>query len=190
MIPTSTQQCEINWKEQNENFGLDVSTKNGKIFDYEFDIRYDCVMTKEKPSCGLVLHVYKGNVRLFFKLGESIEYLTKQAELFLEKEASRFACFYDKKVEQKKNDRELIKKTILDEYKNGNIVVSTHDGIKGMPLKEFVKQPVEGILYDLNRNEMVILTFIEDPKWVNDYAAAQVIRELKSQLDVLTSKKD
>ena len=82
---------------------------------------------------------------------------------------------------------ENIKDLVLSEYKNGNIVTATFDGIQAMPLKEFVKQPAGGMLYDLNRCESVILTFIEDPKWVNDYAVAQVIRELKRQIDELKS---
>lgn len=45
--------------------------------------------------------------------------------------------------------------------------------------KEFIKQPIEGMLYDLNRNEVTVLTLIEDPKWVNDYAVSKVIQELK-----------
>lgn len=78
---------------------------------------------------------------------------------------------------------EAIKDLVLSEYKKGNIVISGSDNIETMKLTDFIKQPVEGMLYDLNRNEMVILTFINDLKWVNDYAACQVIRELKKQLD-------
>lgn len=78
---------------------------------------------------------------------------------------------------------EKIKELILEEYKKGNIVIATNEGIEAMPLKDFVKQPVDGILYDLNRNEMVVLAFVNDPKWVNDYAVAQVIRELKTIID-------
>ena len=76
-----------------------------------------------------------------------------------------------------------IKSLVLKEYANGNVVVSGFDGIKAMALKEFVKQPAEGILYDLNRCESVVLTFIPDPKWVNDYAVAKVIHELKRIID-------
>lgn len=75
-----------------------------------------------------------------------------------------------------------IKDLVLEEAKKGNITVFTHEGLMMAPLKEVIKQPVDGLLYDLNRNEVVILTFIEDPKWINDYASTQVIRELKSQL--------
>ena len=82
---------------------------------------------------------------------------------------------------------ENIKEFVLKEYEEGNIVVSTFDGLQTVSLKEFVKQPVDGMLYDLNRNETTVLTFIKDPKWVNDYAVAKVIQELKRQLDERTS---
>ena len=77
-----------------------------------------------------------------------------------------------------------LKDLVLKEYKKGNIVLATPFGFTGAPLKEFVKQPIDGMLYDLNRNEAVILTFIEDVKWVNDYAMAQVVRELKLKVDI------
>ena len=54
-----------------------------------------------------------------------------------------------------------------------------------MNIKEFIKQPADGILYDLNRDEATILTFIEDPKWVNDYAVCKVIRALKNRIKEL-----
>ena len=78
----------------------------------------------------------------------------------------------------KTKKKENIKDIILSEYKKGNIVVSTFEGLKVMPLDEFVKQPVEDMLYDLNRDELVILTFINDPKWINDFASTKVIRKL------------
>lgn len=75
-----------------------------------------------------------------------------------------------------------IKELVLNEYKNGNIVVAGIEGLQTMPIKEFIKQDAEFMLYDLNRSEAVVLTFINDPKWVNDYAVCKVIRELKQQL--------
>ena len=77
-----------------------------------------------------------------------------------------------------KKQKEKIKDVILNKYEKGNIVVSTIKGLQTMPLDEFVKQPVEGMLYDLNRDELVILTFIDDPKWINDFASTKVIRKL------------
>ena len=75
-----------------------------------------------------------------------------------------------------------IKERILEEYKKGNIVVAGIDGLQVMPLDEFINQPAEGMLYDLNRNEAVVLTFLPDPKWVNDYAVSRVISALKSRI--------
>ena len=83
-----------------------------------------------------------------------------------------------------------LKDKILEEYKNGNVVIATPEGLQGTKLSEFIKQPTDGLLYDLNRNEAVILTFIYDPKWVNDYAVCQVIRELKSKIEILESALD
>ena len=78
-----------------------------------------------------------------------------------------------------------LKDKILKEYKNGNVVIATHEELQGTKLSEFIKQPIDGLLYDLNRNEAVVLTFIDDPKWINDYAVCQVIRALKSRIDEL-----
>jgi hypothetical protein len=84
-----------------------------------------------------------------------------------------------------KKSKEL-KTLVLEEYKKGNIVIAS--GVGGLctaPLKEIIKQPVDGLLYDINRNEATILTFINDPKWINDYASTQIIRALKNQVNEL-----
>ena len=65
---------------------------------------------------------------------------------------------------------EDIKELILKEAEKGNIVYQDMEGLHGVNIDDFVKQPFEGQLYDLNRSPEVILTFINEPKWVNDYA--------------------
>lgn len=76
---------------------------------------------------------------------------------------------------------ESIRDIILDEFQKGNIVVATPEGLRKTSMKEFIKQPVEGMLYDLNRDEATILTLIkENNKWINDFAVCKVIQELKS----------
>ena len=54
-------------------------------------------------------------------------------------------------------------------------------------LEDLCNQPVEGILYDLNRDEASILAFAgeDNPYWVNNYATAQVIRYLKGRVEDL-----
>ena len=83
---------------------------------------------------------------------------------------------------------ESIKDKVLAEYQRGNIVVTGIEGLQTMPIKEFIKQHVEGILYDLNRSEAVVLAFIDDPKWVNDYAVAKVITEFKKRIEELETQ--
>jgi len=78
--------------------------------------------------------------------------------------------------------------TVLKEYEKGNIVVLGFGDVDVYNLKKFIEQPVEDILYDLNRGEEVILTFIKDQKWVNDYASTKVIRALKNKIDILEKK--
>ena len=78
-----------------------------------------------------------------------------------------------------------IEDKIKEEYEKGNIVVATIDGLQGMKLSDFIKQPVSGMLYDLNRDEATVLTFIPDQKWVNDFAVCKVIRALKKRIDEL-----
>ena len=81
-----------------------------------------------------------------------------------------------------------IKEKILDEYKKGNIVFASFDELMTAPINDFIDQPIEGILYDLNRSEEVVLTFIDNPKWVNDYAVCKVIRALKGKIAQLENE--
>ena len=84
---------------------------------------------------------------------------------------------------------EELKAHILDEQSKGNVVFWGMPGeLMAAPLNEFVEQPAMGILYDLNRLEEITMTFINDPKWVNDYAVAAVIRKLVEQRDEARAK--
>ena len=77
-----------------------------------------------------------------------------------------------------------MKALIYAERDKGNVVVLGIQGPMAMPLEEFVNQPADGILYDLNRSEEVVMTFAPgDRKWVNDFAVALTIRKLVEQRD-------
>ena len=69
---------------------------------------------------------------------------------------------------------------ILQKEKEGKVVLTTIEGLVEVNLNDFIEQPAHGILYDLNRDKATVLTFIDDPKWVNDYAVGLVITKLKS----------
>jgi len=78
-----------------------------------------------------------------------------------------------------------IKKMILEEEAKGNIVVADGTGLYATSLKDIIKEPIEGILYNLNRGKATVLTFLPDPKWINDYAVCKVITALKERITEL-----
>ena len=84
--------------------------------------------------------------------------------------------------------KEELRDKILEEEKKGNIVFWAIDELAIANLDNFITQPIEGILYDLNRLPEVVWTFIDDPKWINDYAVYQVIKRLKEELEKERSK--
>jgi hypothetical protein len=85
---------------------------------------------------------------------------------------------------------EELRNIVLQNAKDGNVVFLAMDEIMAAPLDEFVKQPTEGLLYDLNRDKVTVLAFIDDPKWVNDFAVALVIEKLKDNDAALRAEND
>ena len=69
---------------------------------------------------------------------------------------------------------------IIEEYKKSNIVCSTCTGLMVYNLDEIINQDVNGLLYDINRDEATILTMQGD-KWVNDYALTAVVRRMSKK---------
>ena len=90
----------------------------------------------------------------------------------------------DKPVILQKCDRkfENFRDEILAKEKEGKIVIATWEGFMEADLDKIIDQPTEGLLYDLNRDRATILTYIEDKKWVNDFACMKVIEKLKALL--------
>lgn len=65
---------------------------------------------------------------------------------------------------------------ILSEWEKGNVVFATADGLRECRFEDFIKQPLEGMLYDINRDAATVATFLDNPKWVNDYALTKLLR--------------
>ena len=83
---------------------------------------------------------------------------------------------------QEKKWSEIVK----EERDKGNVVYLCIDEVLSAPVKEIIKQPAEGLLWDLNRDEVTALTLMDKEgmiHWVNNFAVARVIKELKRQLD-------
>ena len=70
---------------------------------------------------------------------------------------------------------ESIRNKVLAEWDKGNLVYANIEGLKSIKFEEFIKQPLDGMLYDINRNAATILTFLDDPKWVNDFALTKLL---------------
>jgi hypothetical protein len=82
-----------------------------------------------------------------------------------------------------KTDVEKLKDVIRSREKDNRIVIEAHDGLMDAYIDDFIKQPLEGMLYDLNRLPEVTMTMINNPKWINDYAVYLVIKKLKEFYD-------
>lgn len=85
-------------------------------------------------------------------------------------------------------DIERTQKLILERKAEGKLVF--FDGIGRLvscPIEEMCDQPIEGLLYDLNRGEETILALAkaDDIKWVNNFAATQVIKYLYNRVEEL-----
>lgn len=88
-------------------------------------------------------------------------------------------------------DIERTQKLILERKAEGKLVF--FDGIGRLvscPIEEMCDQPIEGLLYDLNRGEETILALAkaDNIQWVNNFAATQVIKYLYNRVEEL--KKD
>ena len=90
------------------------------------------------------------------------------------------------------DNQELLKK-IIQEEKSTNVCIMTAEGMKKTPINNFINQSAESILYDLNRDKVTTIAIAKTAKgkrWINDYATAVVIENLKKEYDKLSNKYD
>lgn len=87
--------------------------------------------------------------------------------------------------------KEVLEK-IREREKEDMVVFLTIDGFMEAKLENFIKQPADGILYDLNRDRITTITLagagIIDQRWVNDYAVAVTIEYLHDRLTASLSE--
>lgn len=84
--------------------------------------------------------------------------------------------------------KEELTETVLDEMRKGFIVYRTVEGLCKCELSEFVKQPIEGQLYDINRDMATCLAFIDEPMGVNNFASMVLIRHYYDRCRELEDK--
>jgi len=90
-----------------------------------------------------------------------------------------------------KEDKSSLKGVISKKEAEGKVVFMSFDGPMEADIDTFIDQPIEGLLYDLNRDRATVLSFVDkDPKWVNDYAVGSVITRLKMRLLERSAEKE
>lgn len=65
--------------------------------------------------------------------------------------------------------------------KDNKVAFMTVEGLMSTTIDEILNQPVEGILYDLNRDYATIMTLAKNSKnvrWVNDLALSDLFKEV------------
>ena len=80
-------------------------------------------------------------------------------------------------------NKEELRDYIWQKEKEGVVVLALFVGYGEIKVDDLIKQPAEGILYDLNRDSATVMTYLDEPKWVNDYAVGVVIKKLKSIIE-------
>jgi hypothetical protein len=81
---------------------------------------------------------------------------------------------------------------VLEAKDDGRVVFLCIDEVLTAPVKDIIKQPTDGLLWDLNRDEVTALTWMNKDgmtHWVNNFAVALVIKELKLQLEQLEAER-
>jgi hypothetical protein len=85
-----------------------------------------------------------------------------------------------------------LKEIVLEAEKTNEVVFMTVDGLMSVDLDKFISQPTEGLLYDLNRDRVTCLTWLDDSEvgkfWINNFAAMLVITKLKEMLEEIWKK--
>jgi len=84
--------------------------------------------------------------------------------------------------------KEELQNIVLDEMRKGWIVYRTIEGLHKQRLDDFTKQPVEGQLYDINRDMATCLTLIDEPMGVNNFASMVLIKYYHDKCKELEEK--
>ena len=83
---------------------------------------------------------------------------------------------------------ELLDK-ILELQKEGKIAFMTINGLVSADINSIIQQPVEGLLYDLNRDTASLMSLAKEGKnkrWINDMALAHVVTKLVEKCNALS----
>jgi hypothetical protein len=89
-------------------------------------------------------------------------------------------------METMSKPKESLADLLLRKEKEGKVVFHTIDGLMEAELDKFIQQPTEGLLYDLNRDRVTCIHWLDGDEanyWINNFAVALVIGKLKEYYD-------
>ena len=86
-----------------------------------------------------------------------------------------------------KKKKESLQDLIWSKEKENKLVYAHVEGFTSVDIDALIdSQPLDGLLYDLNRDAVTIASWIDHPeygvKWVNDYAVYLVIKRLHERM--------
>lgn len=87
---------------------------------------------------------------------------------------------------------EELKNLILSKKKEGKIVFHSLEGLMEAKMENIIRQPANGLLWDLNRDMATLLSRAseDNPCWVNDLALANITEYLINRVNEMTDERD
>lgn len=85
-------------------------------------------------------------------------------------------------------DRKELIELLEKNTQAGKVTFENIEGLVSASLDEFIKQPADSMLYDLNRDMATCVTFIDKPTWINNFACCVVIKALKKRIEELENE--
>jgi predicted hydrocarbon binding protein len=82
-----------------------------------------------------------------------------------------------------------VRTLVIDKYRCGQLTIDTLNGITHVDLEETLQNKSERILKSFGRDFGTILAKIDNnPRWINDFALAVIVTELKNKLEKYEEK--
>lgn len=81
---------------------------------------------------------------------------------------------------------------ILSKKREGKIVFHSLEGLMEAKMEDIIQQTADGLLWDLNRDMVTLLSRASDdnPYWVNDLALANITEYLINKINGITDERD
>ena len=87
---------------------------------------------------------------------------------------------------------EELQNLILSKKKEGKIVFHSLEGLMEAKMESIIRQPANGLLWDLNRDMATLLSHAseDNPYWVNDLALANITEYLLNKVNEITEERN